>query len=748
MKRKNDIGLRAESYYEMQSTYRHVLLELMTSLLIFFALSAICYAVSSFNAILWLLGTGTLTCIVVTVIRYFKREKLLVPVLLTVCLLFVIFLREPLLNGFGAAWNMLRDLWAAEKGVLLPLAETDGSGVWLAGIMGGALLALVALALSHVPTTITAVILMLLCVTAASVQPSVILLFAAAVGILMLSWQNEKNAVSAASSLVVGAIVVGVALLVLRAGTMQTISQYAKNVIHHWRYEIAEEILPEGNLSATVVEPDRTDTILSVTADTTQTLYLRGFIGDIYENEIWTALDMETAAKGKDLFYWLRQSGFYPQSQLVSAARLMGNYKSSSVRVQNLTGCSLYRYEPCAVFPEYAGLTKNKIQPSEVETSGLCGERSYSYEIISDVQTILPELLDYLQSDGSDNVSAYMQMESAYREFVYSYALDVPAEYCAKLGVILDRCCENYGPADSLTKEQAQTAALAFLELCFDGSGDIALPLSNTADNTTYQYATVATLALRYYGIPARYVEGYTVKTIENEPISVDASAAGAWVEVYQDGVGWLPLSLTPGLEDLSAEQTENGVKPVGAGKEGNGNGPHVTEGQELEQDHAEPDNSQDNTPNGGQRTGLLHKPAFWVLLVVGILLLLLAAILIRRAVILKKRREAFEQEDLSAAATSMFSDCAALLAAMGLQRGMGSMLEICEPAQELLGEDYAAKLHSMIMYNAQALFSSHAISPEQLIEMHAFYDETLETMKTRCRLLYRMQLKWLYCLY
>ena len=99
----------------------------------------------------------------------------------------------------------------------------------------------------------------------------------------------------------------------------------------------------------------------------------------------------------KDLFYWLHQSGFYPQSQLATAARLMGNYQSGSVSVQNLAGCSLYRYEPCTVLPERAGLTKNKIQPSTLETNGLRGERGYSYETVSDAQTILPELLDFLQ---------------------------------------------------------------------------------------------------------------------------------------------------------------------------------------------------------------------------------------------------------------------------------------------------------------------------------------------------------------
>ena len=746
MKNKRNTGLRAGVYRE-SSNQKSTLFDLLASVLIFLALAAVFYTVSGFAAMLWLLGAGILTCIAAAVIRHFRKTKWMLPILLAALLLVVLFARNPLLNGFGAAWNTLRDLWAAEKGILLPLAETDSSGLWLAGIVAGILLALLALALSYVPT-LAAAALAALCVAAAFVQPGVMLLFAAGISILLLSWQKHKNAVSAVSFLLVGVIVAGIATISLQTGTMQTLSQNAKDSLHHWRYEKTEEVLPEGNLSEPVTKTESTDTILSVTADTAQTLYLRGFVGDSYENGVWSALDAETAAEEKDLFYWLHQSGFYPQSQLATAARLMGNYQSGSVSVQNLAGCSLYRYEPCTVLPERAGLTKNKIQPSTLETNGLRGERGYSYETVSDAQTILPELLDFLQNDTSDGVKSYLQMESAYREFVYSYALTVPAEFRAQLGAVLDSCCESYGPADSLTKEQAQTAALAFLESCFDGSGDIALPLADTADGTTYQYATVAALALRYYGIPARYVEGYTVKTTENEPTSVDASAAGAWVEVYQDGIGWLPLALTPGLEDLSAEQTESGIKPVGAGKEGNGDGPRVTEGQELEQDNAEPDNSEGSTPDGGQRTGLLHKPAFWIILIAALLLLLLAAVFIRHAVILKKRNEAFTQEDQSAAAACLFTDCAALLAAMGFKRGTGSMLELCETAKEQLGEEYAAKLHDMTMYNAQALFSSRAIMPEQLAEMRVFHDATLENLKTHTNWPKKLRLKWLNCLY
>ncbi len=746
MKQKNLTGLRGEVYQE-SSNQKSTLFDLLASILIFLAFAAIGYTISGFAAMLWLLGAGILTCIAAAVIRHFRKTKLLLPILLAALLLVVLFARNPLLNGFGAAWNTLRDLWAAEKGILLPLAETDGTGLWLAGIVAGILLALLALALSHVPT-LAAAALAALCVAAAFVQPGILLLVAAAIALLMLTWQKHKNAVSAASFLLVGGIVVGIAAISLQTGTMQNLSQTAKDSLHHWRYEKTEEVLPEGNLSEPVTKTESTDTVLSVTADTAQTLYLRGFVGDTYENETWTALDAQTAAEEKDLFYWLHQSGFYPQSQLAAAARLMGNYQSGSVSVQNLAGCSLYRYEPCTVLPERAGLTKNKIQPSTLETNGLRGERGYSYETVSDAQTILPELLDFLQNDTSDGVKAYLQMESAYREFVYSYALTVPAEFRAQLGAVLDQCCESYGPADSLTKEQAQTAALAFLELCFDGSDTIALPLADTADGTTYQYATVAALALRYYGIPARYVEGYAVKTAEGEPVNVDASAAGAWVEVYQDGIGWLPLALTPGLADLSAEQTESGIKPVGAGKEGNGDGPRVTEGQELEQDNAEPDNSEDNTPDGGQRTGLLHKPAFWIILIAMLLLLLLAAVFIRHAVILKKRNEAFTQEDLSAAAACLFTDCAALLAAMGLKRGTGSMLELCADMKERFGEESASRLREMAMLNARALFSTKALTNEERTNMEQFHASVLELLKNHTNWPKKLRLKWLNCLY
>ena len=207
-------------------------------------------------------------------------------------------------------------------------------------------------------------------------------------------------------------------------------------------------------------------------------------------------------------------------------------------------------------------------------------------------------------------------------------------------------------------------------------------------------------------------------------------------------------MALTPGLEDLSAEQTESGVKPVGAGKEGTGDGPRVTEGQELEQNDAEPDNSTDNTPEGGERTGLLNKPLFWVILIAGLLLVLIAAIVIRHAVILKKRNDTFRVSDDSEASANLFADAAKLLGALGFERGTGSMLELCESLQNRFGAENAGKLREMTLLNARALFSTKALTKDERTRMEGFRLDVLHLLKTNTKWPKKLRLKWLSCLY
>ena len=735
MKQRNT-GLHVGKYRKNRTFSSRLTETILPSALIFCALAGLFLTATGSTSLLPLFASGLVCFALFAAAKHFRKEAILLPAAVVILIVIVIFARATLLNGFAALWNETRDLWANEKGILLPLAQTDNSGLWLAGILLGLFLAALSLALSKAPT-LAAALLILLTVATGLVHVTLWLILSAGISLLLLAWQ--KNTVSAVNFLLLGAVVLGIAALVLQAGTMQNLSQPAKDALHHWRYE-KTEILPEGDLTKPVPSADGTEAILSVTSDKTDTLYLRGFVGDTYKNGTWSALDAETAAAEKDLFYWLHENGFYPQSQFALSA---AEYETETIQISNLSACSLYRYEPFSVLSTNAGTSKNLLLPSVVETSGWNGEREYSYVVIADASTILPQILDALQQ--GEPSSSYLQMESAYRDFVDSYALAVPQEFTDELGALLEETRKNLNFSGELSKEQAQLCALSFLETCF--GGNTSLPLDSTAKGTTYQYATVAALALRYYGIPARYVEGFTVRTTENEAASVTAENAGAWVEVYQDGVGWLPLALTPGLESLAPEQTESGIKPVGTG-EGEGNGPRITEGQEPEQQDAEPDNSEDNTPDGGQRTGLLAKPAFWILLIAGILLLFVLFILIRHHIILKNRQKTFENPDNSESISSLFSDAAKLLSALGFDRNGGSMLTLYGPISGQFGEETANTFRTMVFLNEQALFSSKAPDDQEREAMQDFHKTVLNLLKTNTKWPRKLRLKWLNCLY
>ena len=79
-------------------------------------------------------------------------------------------------------------------------------------------------------------------------------------------------------------------------------------------------------------------------------------------------------------------------------------------------------------------------------------------------------------------------------------------------------------------------------------------------------YATAATVLLRSAGVPARYAEGMYVPKEElaecdkGKEIAVPDRNAHAWVEVYNEKYGFVPVEVTPGFgeEGVSNTSTEN----------------------------------------------------------------------------------------------------------------------------------------------------------------------------------------------
>ena len=63
--------------------------------------------------------------------------------------------------------------------------------------------------------------------------------------------------------------------------------------------------LPDGKLKECGAWSASDDTALSVTMENPDSLYLRGFVGSVYDGSSWESLDTEDAYKQRTLLYWL-----------------------------------------------------------------------------------------------------------------------------------------------------------------------------------------------------------------------------------------------------------------------------------------------------------------------------------------------------------------------------------------------------------------------------------------------------------
>lgn len=100
--------------------------------------------------------------------------------------------------------------------------------------------------------------------------------------------------------------------------------------------------------------------------------------------------------------------------------------------------------------------------------------------------------------------------------------------------------------------------------------------LNETHEGYCSHFASAATLMFRTMGVPARYVEGYCVDrgltsfdeygNATSTLIDVKDDSAHAWVEIFVDGVGWIPVDVTPsGYRDLIKNQVEGSTQTTTA---------------------------------------------------------------------------------------------------------------------------------------------------------------------------------------
>ena len=319
---------------------------------------------------------------------------------------------------------------------------------------------------------------------------------------------------------------------------------------------------------------DATKTALTLTVDsddgTLQPLWLRGFVGETYRGHRWTDLGNETYYRQRDTLYWLNRNGFDGLSQMAQAAQLSDTQQAGTpvqVTVQTKhadRSCIYVPYEMTGTSEDVPKGTQN-YAGGFLQTDRLTGTKSVTYQAMPGLTGSWTDWVGRLYStQSSPPLQKYFTSESHYNVWCYEHYTDVPDTIDGALYMAM-------GDPGDLSKNhadyrQAITAVQQYLDENYiyserfetpkDGEDPIEAFLIS-GKGCDVQFASLATMLMRYYGIPARYVEGYVFTPADasaaksGQPFDIGFSHAHAWTEVYIDGFGWVPMEFTPGWQDV-----------------------------------------------------------------------------------------------------------------------------------------------------------------------------------------------------
>lgn len=375
---------------------------------------------------------------------------------------------------------------------------------------------------------------------------------------------HQKGRKTIGGIIFISVFLIGMAVFTGNYRKSDSVDDWKEAILKNWdQFRFGEDTLPQGDLKeANRLIGDKERETLSISFEKAQEMYLRGFVGSTYESDKWEPLSegAYVTENTSGMLDWLEEQQFSSVSQYMTYEENMQemNPETSEYTVEITGAYRKYAYAPY----EISVMADSSIQPVydwQFREKGLFGTNQYSYR--SGDAEITGELLVERNPD-TEKSSQYMEAEKIYRTFVYDNYVTIDNDLKAELEEMFFSGSEwENSNVNQITtqirivlQELAQYSDTPF---AYEGNEDFVMWfLTKAKQGNAAYFATAATMAYRAAGIPARYVEGYYLPASDadvlNEgsetSVSLTEDNAHAWVEIYRDGVGWLPVEVVPGF--------------------------------------------------------------------------------------------------------------------------------------------------------------------------------------------------------
>lgn len=187
--------------------------------------------------------------------------------------------------------------------------------------------------------------------------------------------------------------------------------------------------------------------------------------------------------------------------------------------------------------------------------------------------------------------------------------------------------------------------------------------LQSTREGYCVHFATAATLMLRALDIPARFTSGYVVTVSRfrvDSPVMLTDANAHAWVEVFYDDFGWLPLEVTPSASGSAIPPSTQHTPPTPTPESSPRPSPSPTPPDSPDGESPTPPSPAPGDTPGSSGPGAVSRPAIpsWLssaFIFIACTAALIGALFVRRHIVYRMRNRRFLQEDTNAAVLCMW---------------------------------------------------------------------------------------------
>ena len=299
----------------------------------------------------------------------------------------------------------------------------------------------------------------------------------------------------------------------------------------------------EQNLSNLGDQRRSDEVVFEVKSTYAGEILLRGYSLATYKGTNWQRVSEEYAADPAASIMLALAAVEYPE------------YHRLAVRLAGRGGYVLYT-------PYFIQNLLNQTQATEEFVEANVRASEYTWNFIPRTGKLLAH------NQGSD---AYFR-EQRYRTYVNKHYLMTDRALAESFRNLLEEeGLQTSGDRSEVVRGVLEyvrgAAAYTLTPRTASGDGDFVLSfLRETKEGYCVHFATASAALLQALNIPARYVSGFSVTIAEPDlwsPVIVDD--AHAWVEVYFDGIGWVPFDPTPGnsLGDIPDANMEPDITPA-----------------------------------------------------------------------------------------------------------------------------------------------------------------------------------------